>query len=86
MIRSIGNRVWTDPVEAIRALMKLGFTSDKLFAPKKIKTPAQIEKLKVPKEEVAKLVHRPDRGIAIVPSSSRAAEYDPSKMFNEENE
>lgn len=85
LIRSIGNRAWTDPSAAKKALTKLGLRAKQLFAPRQLKTPAQIEK-QVSKEEVAKLVHRPDRGVQIVLSSSRAPEYNPSEMFNEENE
>ena len=85
LIRSIGHRAWTDPVKAQKALKRLGFKAGQLLVPRKLKTPAQVEK-QVPKEEVSKLVHRPDRGITIVPSSSRAPEYNPSEMFNEENE
>lgn len=85
LIRSIGNRAWTDPAKATKALTRLRFKVAQLFEPRKLLSPAKMEKL-VPKEEVAKLVYRPDRGIAIVPSSSRAPEYNPSEMFNEENE
>lgn len=68
-----GHRAWKDEQKVRDIMRMLGFTNEEISAPAKLKSPAQMEKLKqgIDKEFVNSLAAAPDTGFALVPESDK---------------
>lgn len=83
LARQLGNRAWTDEENAGIALQKTTATEDDLFRIE-LRSPAQIEKRnKSLKSLVARLCHRPEKGVIAVTTDSKLPEYKPQDKFTE---
>lgn len=71
LVKAKKNRAWTD-TEALVAEFGDLFDDADLYAPKKLKTPAQLEKI-VGKADVARFSETPDGGLTLVKDSDKRA-------------
>lgn len=80
LVKKRANRKWNTSDEAvIGAITHLtGIDASKLYSEPKIKSPAQIEALKIDKNLVASLCETPDNGNTMVPISDKRPEVLPS--------
>jgi hypothetical protein len=80
LVRCFGNREWAgDEAFVLKRLKKLGL-GVKQATDRKLKSPAQIEKLKVALPD--DLTAKPERGLAVAPESDRRPAYDPLAAFD----
>lgn len=71
---SYGHRAWKSPEQVAAYLLDKGVSSELIYHPPALKSPAQMEK-EVPKSVLEPLWHRPERGIVPVPASSKMPEF-----------
>lgn len=65
LVKKKANRKWRDEARVIKEFESLG---EAIFAEPKLKSPAQLEKLKgIKKEVLADLIYTPDTGVTLVP-------------------
>lgn len=82
LVKKRANRKWTDEKRVIEEFEDI-FDEKDLFAPRKLRTPAQLEKV-VGKADVAKLTITPDTGTSLVPVSDKRKEVKPAiEAFSE---
>jgi len=92
------SRRWADPVQFALFMKKHGFKDDEIYEPKKVKSPAQVEKTmnKTEKETLEdhiikessglKLVSESEKGIAVEPASMAAKAFVPITDGESEDE
>jgi hypothetical protein len=71
LVKARKNRVWTDTESLINEFGDL-FDDTDLYAPRKLRTPAQLEKI-VGKADVARFSETPDGGLTLVKDSDKRA-------------
>lgn len=82
LVRSLANRAWRDSDDALLEFVENEMPDDVIFAPRKLKSPAQLEKFsKAYRPLVAKLAHREEKGIIAVTADSKLEEWDPREQF-----
>lgn len=76
------NRKWGDETRTKTVLTQQLGLGNSIFTEPKLKSPAQIEALKVDKDLVATLTVTPDNGVSLVPVSDKRAEVNPTKTLD----
>jgi hypothetical protein len=86
LVKKRANRKWIDESRVIKEFENLG---DAIFAEPKLKSPAQLEKLKsIDKGVLAELIYTPDTGVTLVPDEDKrgaVAGVSAYKMFFNDN-
>lgn len=84
LVRQLANRSWRSEDEMMLACIEKGLDDSVIHVPRKIKSPAQLEKFSSAfKPMVKELSHRIEKGIIAVESSNKAKEYDPHDLFTD---
>ncbi len=81
LVKKRANRKWIDEESTVNELNALGVKDKDMYSAPKLKSPAQMEKIKsVGKELVAKLCETPDTGKTIAPLSDKREAIPPSAI------